>query len=119
MELDELLTTYKKAKENQGRRDYDKVLNKKNKSCGDEVSLFIKMEKNVLTNISYEAKGCAVCLSSAYLLSENLKNIEVNKIKEMTPDDYLKLIGFLNLSLSRRKCALTAFFSLKEGLKDL
>ena len=98
MNLTELLKIYKNAEKSQGKRKHDKKYTGKNLSCGDEVTIYVKLENNRISYISFEAAGCAISTSFTYLLSEKMK--AVNSLDTALPQTEVAqaILRFLNLS---------------------
>jgi nitrogen fixation NifU-like protein len=44
-----------------------------NPLCGDQVTLYVKLEKDRVTDISFQGNGCAISTASASLLTEVLR----------------------------------------------
>jgi len=44
-----------------------------NPLCGDKLKLFIKMENDVVQDVSFVGSGCAISTASASLMTESLK----------------------------------------------
>lgn len=44
-----------------------------NPLCGDEITLYLKVEADRIVDIAFEAKGCAISVASASLMAEALK----------------------------------------------
>ena len=44
-----------------------------NPLCGDKVSIYLKLENDAVTDISFQGSGCAISTASASLLTEALK----------------------------------------------
>lgn len=44
----------------------------KNPSCGDAVTVYVLLDKNIVKDITYEVTGCAICKASISILSELL-----------------------------------------------
>lgn len=44
-----------------------------NPLCGDQVSVFLKVENGVIADASFEGVGCAISLSSASMMTQNVK----------------------------------------------
>ena len=44
-----------------------------NPLCGDKVKIYVKMEGDVLRDISFEGAGCAISTASASIMTETLK----------------------------------------------
>ena len=63
-----------------------------NPLCGDEISVFLDLEGNQLKQISFTGQSCAICKSSASLMTEYLKGKAVDVAKR----DALAFIELLN-----------------------
>lgn len=78
-----------------------------NSSCGDEITLMLKLDKNdKVVDASWTGKGCAIAKASAdilcsTLLLENNDNIYLDEIAEKMP--------------GRIKCIETAFNALRHA----
>jgi nitrogen fixation protein NifU and related proteins len=44
-----------------------------NPLCGDKITIYAKIENDVIADISFEGSGCAISTASASLLTESLK----------------------------------------------
>ena len=44
-----------------------------NPLCGDKITIYVKIENDVIADISFEGSGCAISTASASLLTESLK----------------------------------------------
>lgn len=44
-----------------------------NPLCGDRLTLYLKLERGVIQDISFEGEGCAISTASASLMTEHLK----------------------------------------------
>lgn len=44
-----------------------------NPTCGDTFTVFIRMEGDVLSELSFQGAGCAIAMASASMLTETLK----------------------------------------------
>ena len=44
-----------------------------NPLCGDRVTIFVKLEDDVIKEITFEGSGCAISTASASLMTERLK----------------------------------------------
>ncbi|MFU8793019.1 MAG: Fe-S cluster assembly sulfur transfer protein SufU [Acholeplasmataceae bacterium] len=56
-----------------------------NPSCGDELTVQLKVEDDVITDIKHQGTGCSICCSSASVMSETLKHQKI--------DDAMSVIG--------------------------
>lgn len=48
-----------------------------NPLCGDRLSLYLKVENDIITDIRFEGTGCAISTASASLMTERLKGMKV------------------------------------------
>lgn len=102
----------------------------KNPTCGDDITIQVKIEGHQLTDIRHEGTGCSICCASASVMSTELKNdsLEVAKDKielffemikgnEVEPGELLgDAVVFEGVSKypQRYKCATVAWQALKE-----
>jgi nitrogen fixation protein NifU and related proteins len=54
-----------------------------NPLCGDQVTMYLLMENDVLKEISFQGSGCAISKASASLLTTALKGKTKSEIKEL------------------------------------
>jgi len=87
-----------------------------NPFCGDEIEIFVKFNKNLIKEIGFLGKGCAISIASASLLTEYAKNKTKDQLIKLREKDILSLLG-IELSETRKKCAMLPFFVLKDCLK--
>src|SRR5947209_3386743 len=102
-----------------------------NPLCGDKLKLFLKMEGDVVKDVSFVGAGCAISTSSASLMTESVKGKtreDALKLLEkfhdlLTTDvsvsnDLGKLVVFCGVRdyPARVKCATLAWHTLKNAL---
>ncbi|MEK6288806.1 MAG: Fe-S cluster assembly sulfur transfer protein SufU [Acidobacteriota bacterium] len=54
-----------------------------NPLCGDKVKIYIKMDDDILKDISFEGAGCAISTASASIMTETLKGKTRAKAEEL------------------------------------
>lgn len=86
-----------------------------NPSCGDEIRIDVKIDKNRIADIKFSGKGCAISQAAASILTEKVKGKLIEDVKNFSKEDMLKAIG-VQLSPIRLKCGLLALKVLKAGL---
>lgn len=86
-------------------------------SCGDQLSMHIKLNKRMLaiSEIKFQGSGCAISMASASMLTEYVKNKPILKLQNLTKDDILKMLG-IQLTPTRLKCALLALEVLHKAI---
>ena len=102
----------------------------KNTWCGDEIQLFLKINKGKITEFSYQGKNCVYCQASANLLSNNSNGKGVEEMIEVCDcaNEFFKKKGALSTNLkkykellsskniNRKECILLPFNALRKGL---
>lgn len=71
--------------------DYIKI-NTRNVSCIDNLDIYLKIEDNIIKDISFEGEACVISISSTNILT----NLLIGKTKEegiYLIDNYLKMIN--------------------------
>jgi nitrogen fixation NifU-like protein len=54
-----------------------------NPLCGDQITLYVKIEEGVVRDISFEGSGCAISTASASLMTEALKGKSITEAEEI------------------------------------
>ena len=114
--------------------DADVVIEGRNTSCGDEITLYLKTEDGRIADVAFRGRGCAISQSSASMMTEKVKGLDfarahelVGKFKAMVVEgqepaeelgDLRALEGTAKLH-SRVKCATLAWNALEEALLKL
>jgi len=57
--------------------DADRVVQGKNPLCGDNYKVFVKLDGNIIKDVSFEGSGCAISKASASVMTEFLKGKNV------------------------------------------
>ena len=55
----------------------------KNPICGDEMEISLIVKDNKIIDMGYQCKSCVYCQASVSLLSQNIKNKNLEEIKEL------------------------------------
>ncbi|MCI8272614.1 MAG: SUF system NifU family Fe-S cluster assembly protein [Clostridia bacterium] len=107
-----------------------------NPNCGDEITLELKIDNNIIQDMAFTGHGCAISQASTSIMIDTLKGktiIEAKEIiktfiemikREIKDEDELKkledAIAFKNVSNmpARVKCALLAWHTVDDMLHD-
>ena len=105
-----------------------------NPNCGDEITLEIKLNGNIIEDMAFSGHGCAISQASTSIMIDTLKDKTIEQAKEIIKDfikmikrenlseeEYSKLedaIAFKNIANmpARVKCALLAWHTLEDLL---
>jgi nitrogen fixation NifU-like protein len=50
----------------------------KNHTCGDKVTIYLKITKQIIKKISYKTESCLICQASCSIFSDCIKNKNLN-----------------------------------------
>ncbi|MGC1929506.1 MAG: SUF system NifU family Fe-S cluster assembly protein [Candidatus Nitrosopolaris sp.] len=87
-----------------------------NPLCGDEIDIHLKVEDDMIKDIKFEGRGCAISQASASILTEMVINKSLNVVKDLSKEDIFENIGLTKLGPARVKCALLSLKVLKMGM---
>ncbi len=87
-----------------------------NTTCGDDITIYIKIEKNVIKDVKFNGNGCAISIASASLITDYIKNKEINTIEKLDFNIIKKLLG-IDPGPIRMKCATLSLKAIKQALK--
>jgi nitrogen fixation protein NifU and related proteins len=103
-----------------------------NPLCGDRLTLYVKMDGDVITDVAFQGSGCAISKASASLMTEALKGKTVAEARTMfdrfhdmvtsSPDAPPPDLGKLSVLSgvrefpTRVKCASLAWHTLKAAV---
>lgn len=106
-----------------------------NTSCGDSVALRVTVAHAVVTQVSYDARGCAICSAAAAMLCEYVAGRRLAEVESL-PDRFtvavrqaqsapwpteletFAVFGVLRDNPARRRCATLAFEALHGALEN-
>ena len=115
----------------------DRVVEARNPLCGDALTLWLKLDGDVVTDVSFQGSGCAISKASASLMTESIKgrtrqqadalferfhNLVTGKLDvEQDPDakralGSLRALGGVARFPVRVKCASMAWHALRSAL---
>ena len=55
----------------------------RNPLCGDEVTVYVKVKNDVIEDVSFGGKGCAISKASASLMTNAIKGKSVTEAREL------------------------------------
>lgn len=88
-----------------------------NVTCGDEMEVFLKTGNNLIEDISFDARGCAISIAAMSMLSEKVKGKKISEAKKITDEEVLKMLG-MEKETPRIKCALLGIQALRKALSS-
>ena len=106
-----------------------------NPNCGDEITLELKLNGDIIEDMAFSGHGCAISQASTSIMIDTLKGKTIEEAKdiintfiemikrEITDDEQLKkledAIAFKNISNmpARVKCALLAWHTIEDMIE--
>lgn len=80
----ELILDHSRHPRNVGKlADATHVAEGDNPLCGDRITLFLKVENDMVIDAKFEGEGCAISTASASLMSENIIGKSINDINAL------------------------------------
>ena len=64
-------------------KDADRTAEGVNPLCGDKVKIYVKLENDVIQQISFQGSGCAISKASASMMTAALKGKTIAQVKAM------------------------------------
>lgn len=86
-----------------------------NPFCGDKITVYLKVEDDVVKDVKFEGEGCAISQAAMSILSEELIGKTVEEAKAISSEDIVEMLG-IELSPTRLKCALLGWESVNEAI---
>ena len=89
-----------------------------NSTCGDWITLFLKIENGIVIDVKFQGSGCAISQASSSLFTEYLKGKKIDSLEKIKNNEVLALLKIdLSKNPSRMRCALLPFEALKKATK--
>jgi nitrogen fixation NifU-like protein len=91
----------------------------KNSLCGDDLTLYLKINKKFkkAEDAKFTANACILCKASASLLTDHVKGLSLKELKKINDSEIFKLLGFTPTP-SRTGCALLSLKALKKIINE-
>jgi SUF system feS assembly protein, nifU family len=141
MNLDELYQTiildhYRERHHSGLREPYEAEVHHVNPSCGDELTLRVHLEGDLIADMSYDGEGCSISQASTSVLGDLVIGQDIDHFSglyedflemmhskgEITPDEdrFEDAIAFAGVSKfpARVKCALLAWSALRDAVSQ-
>lgn len=112
-----ILDLYKNPRNKGTLENYTHKNSRNNPLCGDELTMQLTIEDNKIKDIKFEGQGCAISQASASLLTDKIKNMDLEKVKNLNKDDILEMLH-IPISPGRLKCAVLSLDTIKGAIEN-
>ena len=104
-----------------------------NPLCGDQLTLYLAVEGDIITDVGFQAVGCAISKASASMMTESVKGLSVGDAERVfaefhsmiTQEDFdpdvlgdAELLQGVSRYPARIKCAALSWHALNSALAD-
>jgi nitrogen fixation NifU-like protein len=86
-----------------------------NPLCGDRIMLMLGIRDDVIEEVAFTGRGCAISQASASMLTDEIRGKPLADVARLTNDDVLDELG-IEISPARLKCALLSLDTLRHAL---
>ena len=101
-----------------------------NPMCGDSLTVYVNIENNIISDVSYRARGCAISVASASIMSKIIKGKTIEEVdilfdkfhrlcmgEDIEDDEMetLKVLSGVSKFPTRVKCATMSWHAIKEA----
>lgn len=83
-----------------------------NPLCGDKLHFDLLVEDEVITDVRFTGRGCAISQAAASMLTELVKGKSLAEAKRIGKEEMLELLG-IPIGYTRLKCALLGLKTFK------
>ncbi|MBE9912490.1 SUF system NifU family Fe-S cluster assembly protein [Paenibacillus donghaensis] len=138
MQLDDLyrrvIMDHYKNPRNRGKfEDGTLTVDLNNPTCGDKISLQLKVDNGIVQDAKYTGEGCSISMSSASMMTEAVKGKTVEEAQDLASrfsalmqgedvhfDGYedIEALSGVNKFPARIKCATLAWNALRKGIDE-
>ena len=97
-------------------KDADGVGTMGNPVCGDLMTIYIKVNKDIITDIKFKTFGCAAAIATSSMITELAKGKTLEEAEHITRDNVAHELD--GLPPVKMHCSNLAADALKKAIKD-
>lgn len=85
-------------------------------SCGDSLTIYIKVKDNVITDVSFLVFGCVAAIATSSMTTELVKGKTLDEAKKLTNSDIAEALG--GLPEHKMHCSILGATAVKNAIDD-
>ncbi|MGC8648795.1 MAG: Fe-S cluster assembly sulfur transfer protein SufU [Candidatus Micrarchaeia archaeon] len=89
-----------------------------NPYCGDDITIYMNIEDDIVKDVRFDGNGCAISISSASMLTDFIKGKKIDDVKKLGFKDMVKLIG-IDPGPARLKCMMLPVKTIQDALNKI
>lgn len=87
-----------------------------NARCGDIMQVFLKIEDNIIENVSFKTFGCGAAIATSSIATEMIKGKSIDEAMKLSNKDVVKELG--GLPSAKLHCSVLAEQAIKKALEN-
>jgi nitrogen fixation NifU-like protein len=111
---EEIISHYEHPHNSGIMKDANASFHNYNASCGDDVTVYLKLDKDKIVDAKFKGTGCAISVASASMLTDFVKGKSLKDVEAMNVKTIVEIIG-IDPGPARLKCATLSLRTLKEA----
>ncbi|MEM7019964.1 MAG: Fe-S cluster assembly sulfur transfer protein SufU [Pseudomonadota bacterium] len=128
-----LMDHYRHPRNREALEGADVIQRGNNPRCGDEVEVGVNWDGDMLVQVRFRARGCAICIASASIMSEAVKGHSKTDTSELCesmknwveqgsdempePHELIQGLEAVRKTPSRKRCVMIAWEALSECIE--
>lgn len=88
-----------------------------NPVCGDSLHLYLKLEGDLISAATFQAKGCPPTLAASSVLTEVISGLRASEARNLKPADITEALG--GLPRNKEHCSVLAIDALRAALLNI
>lgn len=128
-----IMDHYQKPRHLGDLEDADATIQLKNPTCGDQITLQIKIENGKIKDAKFKGEGCSISMSSASMMTDAIIGLDVDKAlnlaerfsrmmlgEDVETDDFEDIEALQGVCKfpARIKCATLSWKAMEKGIKE-
>jgi nitrogen fixation NifU-like protein len=85
-------------------------------ACGDSLTIYIKVENDIIANIGFLVFGCTASIASSSMTTELVKGKTIEQALEITEEDVVDALG--GLPKHKTHCSNLGVTALRNAIED-
>ncbi len=115
MYAEELIYNYEHQKNKGAIQDATTDRHEENISCGDKITVYLKIEGGKVADVKYDGAGCVISMGTSSILTDFLKGKTLQEIESFGKKDLLELIA-IDPGPVRMHCATLSLRAIKKAV---
>jgi nitrogen fixation protein NifU and related proteins len=112
-----VLDYYKHPRNKEMLVGYTHTARKLNPLCGDDLTIYVKIQNGVVTKATFQGNGCAISQAAISMLTEKIIGMDIESLHTLSKEDIVMLLG-IPITYTREKCAVLSLQVLQKSLME-